>query len=143
MLALCRALGLDVNIEIKPDPGAERATATAALAVARELWPPRRPPPLLSSFQDESLAAAAEMIPDWPRGLLVGAVPGDWAERTRRLGCAALHAAHRHLSAGRVATLRQAGLAVLAYTVNSPARARTLWNWGVAAVFSDRPDNMS
>jgi len=35
---------------------------------------------------------------------------------------------------------KDAGLAVLAYTVNEPETAAKLWEWGVDSVFSDRPE---
>ena len=36
--------------------------------------------------------------------------------------------------------LRDAGYQVAAFTVNDPARARLLFEWGVTSVFSDAPD---
>lgn len=142
VLILCRARGLAVNIEIKPDPGAGPATALAALAVAQSLWPADRPPPLVSSFDSEALAAAAATAPGWPRGLLVERVPPDWQKRSEALGCRAVHAHHRALSGRLVAEMKDAGFAVLAYTVNHRSRAKTLWQWGVDAIFTDRPDQM-
>ena len=68
VLELCRSLGLAVNIEIKPDRGAEAATAGAALAVARDLWRATDRPPLMSSFAPRALAVAAALCPAWPRG---------------------------------------------------------------------------
>jgi len=138
-LALCLELGLAVNIEIKPDAGAERATAGAALAVATTMWPSELPPPLVSSFSCRALAAAALAAPDWPRGLLLGKRLGDWRDAAARLGVRAIHAAHQAFDAATIADIRQAGLEVLAYTVNDPGRAALLWRWGVAAVFSDNP----
>ena len=43
------------------------------------------------------------------------------------------------LEAPQVADMLAAGLAVRAYTVNDPARARRLGEWGLAALFSDFP----
>lgn len=137
VLALCAGLDLAVNMEIKPDRGMGAATARAALALD---WP--APPALVSSFDETALAEARALRPDWPRALLVERVPGDWAVRIERLGCAALAAHHRALPTAVVAALRAAGLAVLAYTVNRPGRARTLWRRGITAVFSDAPDRL-
>lgn len=142
VLALCAGLGLAVNIEIKPDPGLEAATARAALAVATGIWPPGAPPPLVSSFRADALAAAAAAAPAWPRGLLVERLPEDWRACAAALGCAAIHADHGTLDAGQVAMVRAAGLAVLAYTVNEFGRAEWLWRAGVAAVFADAPDRV-
>jgi glycerophosphoryl diester phosphodiesterase len=140
VLALCAARGLGVNMEIKPDRGAGDATARAALAVARAQW--RGAPPLVSSFDFAALDAARLCAPDWPRSLLLERVPGNWADLVRRFGCAALGAHHRALPAALVAQMNAAGLAVMAYTVNRPGRARRLWQRGVTAIFCDAPDRL-
>ena len=142
VLALCRDAAMAVNIEIKPDAGAERATALAAVAVARSSWPAHLPPPFLSSFSRPALAAAAEAAPDWPRGLLVEELPADWRQSVEALGCVSVGADHRRLSVAEVAELHAHGLAVLAWTVDSPARAARLWGWGVDAVFTNAPDRV-
>ena len=140
VLALCRARNLMVNIEIKPDRGTEAATARAALDVAGACWPDDRPPPLISSFHRTALAEAKRIAPHWPRGLLYGRLPQNWRRHAENLDCFSVHLDQRRLSAGRAAQLADAGLAVLAYTVNRRQRAEKLWSRGVLAVFSDRPD---
>lgn len=141
VLALCLARGMAVNIELKPEAGAERATAIVALETAARLWPSDRAAPLVSSFSRIALATAAEIAP-WPRGLLVDRVPAGWWRLADSLGCVALHAHHRWLSPGRAAAIRKAGFALLAYTVNTPNRAQALWSRGVVAIFSDAPDRI-
>lgn len=140
VLELCGRRGMAVNMEIKPDRGAGAATAQAALATARAVW--CGPPPLVSSFDRDALAAARELAPDWPRSLLVERVPAGWPDLVRRFDCAAIGAWHRALPQAVVAQLNAAGLAVLAYTVNRPGRARRLWQRGVAAVFCDAPERL-
>ncbi|HLO77037.1 MAG TPA: glycerophosphodiester phosphodiesterase family protein [Magnetospirillum sp.] len=140
VLGLCRQRGMAVNIEIKPDRGTGAATAQAALAVARAGWD--GPPPLISSFDAQALAAAREVMPAWPRSLLVERVPARWPQLIRHFECVALAAHHRTLPAGLVAEITRAGVAVLAYTVNRPGRARRLWGRGVATVFCDAPDRL-
>ncbi|NNG02932.1 MAG: glycerophosphodiester phosphodiesterase [Inquilinus sp.] len=139
-LELAVSLGLAVNLEIKACPGREVETARAALAVARDAWPADRPPPLVSSFERASLVAARDVAPDWPRGFLFDRLPADWQEQIAALEPATLNTAHRRLTAALVATLKAAGLPLLAYTVNDPKRAKTLFDWGVDGVFSDKPD---
>jgi glycerophosphoryl diester phosphodiesterase len=134
--------GMGVNIEIKVDEVRGPATTAAALAVARSAWPADRPPPLVSSFARSALATAADVAADWPRGLLVEGWPKDWREVVLTLGCVSLNANWRRLTARRVAQVKSAGLAILAYTVNHPATARRLWAWGVDAVCSDRPERL-
>ena len=64
---------------------------------------------------------------------------GNWRVRAEKLGCATIHADHRRLHPALVAEIREAGYALLAYTVNDAARAQTLFGWGVTSVFSDVP----
>jgi glycerophosphoryl diester phosphodiesterase len=60
----------------------------------------------------------------------------------RELDCVSLHASHRYLSEPLVAQIHAAGLRVLAYTVNDPARARMLAQWGVDMICTDRIDTL-
>jgi glycerophosphoryl diester phosphodiesterase len=64
----------------------------------------------------------------------------NWRALAERLGCTTINLAQHRLTASRVARLSAAGYPVLAYTVNDPARARILYEWGVISVFSDKPD---
>lgn len=139
VLALCRALDLAVNIELKPCPGREIETADVALDAARRLWPADRPPPLVSSFAPDSLRAALRAAPDWPRGYLIDERPDDWRARVAELRPATLNVNHEKETPESIAADRATGLPVIAYTVNDPGRARALFGLGVAAVFSDAP----
>ncbi len=132
-------LGLGANVEIKAARGLATATGAAAADLISRLWPPQLPPPLISSFLPRALAAARDRYPASARGLLVRAVPRHWRVRAKSLGCVSIHADHRHLRPAIVAEIRDSGYAVLAYTVNDAARARELFGWGVASVFSDVP----
>lgn len=144
--ALSRSQGQWMNIEIKVAADADPARTGAVVAAETALrWADASPPPLLSSFSDLALAAAARNAPGLPRGLLVDAIPPDWLERVRTLGCRSLHVAQQHLTAEWVETIHGEGIAVLAYTVNEPGRAITLFEWGVDAIVTDelreiRPD---
>jgi len=139
-LRLCAARNMAVNIEIKPDLGAEEETARLAMLAARSGWPLGPPPPLVSSFSPEALAAAAKVVPSWPRGLLYGSLPPDWREAARALGCVSIHADVRTLSDAEVWKVREGGFRILAYTVNDPNQAAYLRRAGVDAVFTDAPD---
>lgn len=139
-LDLVLRLRLGINLEIKPTPGREATTAETALRVARARWPADRPPPLVSSFQLACLETALIQAPDWPRGYLMKRGSGPWAAVADRLGAATLNLNQRFLTRRGIERLRASGRPVLAYTVNDPARARTLFDWGVAAVFSDVPE---
>jgi glycerophosphoryl diester phosphodiesterase len=138
-LLLCRELDLGANVEIKAERG--RATATAA-AVARCLdrLAGGLPPVLVSSFLADAVAAAAALAPAIPRGMLWRRLPRAWRRVAEQFGCATIHCGEVGLIERHAVEVCDAGYPLLAYTVNDPARARQLFDWGVASVFSDAPD---
>ncbi|WP_354684860.1 glycerophosphodiester phosphodiesterase [Cupriavidus necator] len=138
-----QANGLMANIEIKPVPGTEERTGAAVALDAQSLWSGAAVPPLLSSFSEQALAAAARVAPDLPRALLLDKLPADWPERLRRLGCVALDVNHRELDASVIAAAHAAGYRVLSYTVNDPARAAQLLEWGLDGLITDAVDRIS
>lgn len=137
---LCRELGLWANVEIKPATGFEAQTGRSAAQLALELWRGGRLAPLLSSFSAEALAAARQAAPALPRGLIVKRIPEDWKTGMQALGCSALNCDYRELSAELAAEIHAAGYAVVCWTVNRPAEARTLFHWGVDCIVTDRLD---
>lgn len=137
--ARCHQYHLMANIEIKPTHGAEQETGRAIALAARELWQGQTAP-LLSSFSYQALETAMAVAPELPRGLLLDEWHDNWRELTVALDCVSIHLNHRLLDAARTAELKAAGLRILVYTVNNPARARELLNWGVDAICTDRID---
>jgi glycerophosphoryl diester phosphodiesterase len=138
-IGVLEELGLGANIELKAARGRATETGAAAAALLSRMWPRNLPAPLISSFLEEALSASRACNPAIATGLLFRAVPGNWRVRAERLGCATIHADHHRLHPALVAEIRKAGCALLAYTVNDAARARTLLGWGVTSVFSDVP----
>ena len=139
-IALLAELGLGANIEIKTGLPEARATAEALGRILARHWPRAAAPPLISSFDVPALEAMQALAPDWPRGLLLKELKGDWRGLLDRLGAATLNLDHRPLDAAKVAHARAANRPILCYTVNDAARARQLFAWGVTSVFTDRPD---
>ena len=139
---LCRELGVWANVEIKPARGYERATGEAVAKMAEELWRGADLPPLLSSFSSEALERARDVAPALPRGFLVGKIPRDWEAHLRKLQCVALHCDYKHLSREMAAQVRAAGYALLVYTVNEPADAQRLLDWGVDCIVTDALDRV-
>lgn len=135
----CRQHQMMANIEIKPTTGKEVETGRDVALAARELWQGQAAP-LLSSFSYEALEAAMQAVPELPRGLLLDMWHDDWLALTSALGCVSIHLNHKLLDAERTAQLKAAGLHILVYTVNQPARARELLSWGVDAICTDRID---
>ena len=140
-LAAIAELGLGANVELKADPGLEADLARDATEAVRAVGPaPGRL--LFSSFSQPALAALADLVPEIPRGLLVGELPPDWREAAERLGCVSVHPDHRKLTPAGARAVKDAGYLLAAYTVNAPAEARRLLSWGVDSIITDRPDLM-
>ena len=142
----CKAHGVWMNIEIKPVPGHETQTGTvvarlAAAMFADELVEGRvARAPLLSSFSEAALEAARAAAPALPRAWLTSSLPADWEARARALGAVAIHTNHMRLTRAQAAAVKAAGFGLFCYTVNTPARVRELFGWGVDGLCTDRID---
>ena len=151
-LAFCRAEEVWANVEIKPAPGREAATGRVIAATVARAYADRiraggdrqataaADVPLLSSFSLEALRTARATAQDVPRGWLVDRVPADWERTFEELGAVAVHTNHKHLTAETARRIKDAGAWLFCYTVNDPARARDILDWGVDAFCTDRID---
>lgn len=137
-LRLCLALGLGMNVELKPCPGRAVATTEATLACLRPYETALAGRVLISCFKPECLLVAREQCPALPLGHLFGAAPRAWRAVLARHGCTTLNADHRRTGPRRLRAFRAAGATVITYTVNDPDRARKLLGAGAAAVITDR-----
>lgn len=135
--------GFHLNIEIKPSPGHEQATGRIVAQAASELWRDAPAPPLLSSFKTTALEAAREAVPALPRALLLDKLWPGWLEAAQALGCVAVVTDHALQDAALVNQLRDAGLRVLAYTVNDPAAAQRLLELQVDGIITDAVDRFA
>jgi glycerophosphoryl diester phosphodiesterase len=132
---------LSFNLEIKPSPGEDRATAAGAIALLAETWP-EDAALVLSSASIEALAVARDTAPRWRRGLIADVPPPDWRDVLADLGCASLHCAAPTATPSLIEAVHDAGYRLLAYTVNRPAKAATLFKYGVDGIFTDDPAAM-
>ncbi|MBV7362921.1 glycerophosphoryl diester phosphodiesterase [Actinomycetaceae bacterium TAE3-ERU4] len=140
---LCLETGLNLNLEIKPTQRGAKAARELVIGACRELKrfdDPKRV--IISSFNPMLLSLCAEEAPEFERaclfteeGLLLG-----WKTVCELASASAIHPDAQALNAGLVKAFKEAGLRVHPYTVNEPAKANQLFNWGVDAVFTDRAD---
>ena len=141
---LCQSLNLFANVEIKPyAPGGDsvaRQTGQIVAAQSAQLWHGAEARVLLSSFAEAALAAALAAAPALARACLFDAVPADWELRLGRLACVALHCNARKLDAQFARAVKDAGLALMCWTVNDTREAARLFDWGVDAICTDRLD---
>ncbi|KQU85155.1 glycerophosphodiester phosphodiesterase [Variovorax sp. Root318D1] len=139
----CLANGHLLNIEIKPTPGTERETGEAVARLAARLWQGAAIPPLLTSFQTESLEGAKAVQPELPRGLLLDTLQDGWLATATRLDCAAVVCNHALWDASTVAKVHDAGLRALSYTVNDEWAAERLIELCTDGIITDRIDLFS
>ena len=79
-----------------------------------------------------------QAAPYLPRALLLdGDIPSDWAARMQRHQCIALNINHNYATPEFVREVHAKGYRIAAWTVNEPARARQLLDWGCDAIFTD------
>jgi glycerophosphoryl diester phosphodiesterase len=133
-------LGLGCNVEIKPCEGREAETARVAVETLRRCWPAALPAPLLSSFKDESLAAAQKAAPELARALLVSELGEDWRARAEAVGAVGMNVGSRKLTAAGAVAIKRAGYTLSVWTVNDPDEARAIVGMGADCIISDRPD---
>jgi glycerophosphoryl diester phosphodiesterase len=141
-LTLLAVLGLGANVELKAARGNEAATGAVVAELLARTWPADPAHLLISSFQRGALAAARDRAPHIARGILFHRIPKNWRNIAGGLDCVTIHADQQRLRPAVLSEIRRAGYPLLAYTVNDPERAKTLFDFGVKSVFSDYPDRL-
>ena len=145
VVRFCRAHGIWMNVEIKPAPGFEEETGRVVAEMTAAMFADVSVTdlshlPLFSSFEFPALMAAKQAAPHIPRGFLIDEITPDWRAQLQALGASALHTNHRHLTPLLAKEIKDAGLGLFCYTVNTPERATEILRWGVDAFCTDRLD---
>ena len=140
LLELLKKLKLNINLEIKPTPGKEVETAEKSLACLRHYWPLEASPPMISSQSPQCLRTVHQLAPELCLGAVIHEWDTPWKIWLRDYACQAASVNHLILTPENVKQLKADLNYLLAYTVNDPDRANDLYQWGVDAVFSDKPD---
>jgi glycerophosphoryl diester phosphodiesterase len=137
-LERCAELGLWANIEIKTTAGCDedRFGRVVGETLAKH-WNGHG---IVSSFSMRALLAIKSQAWEHGSALLVETLPEDWREQVRQVGAIAVHMDANCTTVESIAAIRDAGLAVVCYTVNDFAKAEWLLASGASAVFTDCPD---
>jgi glycerophosphoryl diester phosphodiesterase len=155
-------LKIHPNIEIKISQGSSIQKMQSFLKQLQAAWPNSLPPPLISSFDLDSLIILRSLDPELPLGYLQDHLTPTNIQDTLQNGLNSLHCHHHafknanfDLHHSWCSPLRahlhhvenayppifsyaiQKGLPLLAYTVNEPDCIETLLQAGLKAVFSD------
>jgi len=138
LIEFCQKHQIKLNLEIKSPVGWEWETVEAVAPIIRNLWDPNWPL-ILSSFNKEALVAAAQLLPEYPRGLNTEVIPRNWEHLLKQYQCDSLHFYAPFAEPDKIAAIKQAGYRVLSYTVNDASQGRVLMDMGVDALFTDYP----
>ncbi len=138
LLETCPDLPLDIELKHIPgdpdfDPSFDRPVAAATLA---------RPGDVVTTFHWPTLAEIKQRVPRVLTGVLVDSPDtlDDAIEEAVAQGHRFVVPHHSMLeSAARVAAIHRQGLLVGVWTVNDPADARRLADYGVDAIVTDDP----
>ncbi len=132
-----------LNIEIKPTPGLELKTGQIVAQQAALLWQHEEVPPLLTSFQVDSLKGAQQAAPHLPRGLLLHSLPEGWLNTAKSLDCSAVVCQYALWTPETVAAVHNAGMRCLSYTVNDEWATQHLMELKTDGIITDRVDAFS
>lgn len=132
-----------LNIEIKPTPGLELKTGQIVAQQAALLWQHEEVPPLLTSFQVDSLKGAQQAAPHLPRGLLLHSLPEGWLNTAKSLDCSAVVCQYALWTPETVAAVQTAGMRCLSYTVNDEWATQHLMELKTDGIITDRVDAFS
>lgn len=147
--ALDACAGMHVNVEIKngagePDHDPHGAHLDAILAVLDDAIARGRDACelLVSSFDRDTLVRVRARAPHLPTALLTFALddPDEVLAHVREHGHVALHPFDSTVDAALVRRAHDAGLRVHVWTVDDPARLRSLVEMGVDGLCTNEPD---
>jgi glycerophosphoryl diester phosphodiesterase len=144
-LIACRPLR--VNIEIKSDrnePGYDAAHRLTDQVLELLQDPMFSEGVLISSFDRDVIERVKQRASHIHTGFLYSFAfrPSRVIQVCKERGHVAIHPNHSFLSESVVADAHAAGLAVNAWTVDSPERAERLTSWGVDALITNVPDRL-
>ncbi|MBS2029818.1 MAG: glycerophosphodiester phosphodiesterase [Deltaproteobacteria bacterium] len=131
---------LRVNIELKDSRWVDGGLARKVARIVKDLRAEDRV--VLSSFNPLELVRARLFSPTLPQGFLYEQDGPVWAQGALigPLSLAqAVHPEHVLIDEMRVRAWHAAGFAVWTWTVDEPARARTLASWGVDGIITNTP----
>lgn len=135
-LKLIIQLGLWVNLELKVHNHSVRRLINSLSSV---LVKSNKNNILISSFSIEALKQCSNTLPNIPRAYLYNKIPRSWLPIIRKLGISRIHSNYKHINKSIVSNIKDKGLSLYVYTVNTRLDAEQVKSWGVDGIFTDYP----
>jgi glycerophosphoryl diester phosphodiesterase len=142
ILAFLKAMKMGANIELKAWPGHEVEVVKKVLEVTQSYFNLTDPAILFSSFSFDMLTVLRNQAPDCHIGLLLHEWEPNWQTVCENLQCVAVHVNEEIMTEKAAAEIKGMNKYLLCYTVNRLPRAKTLYELGVDALFTDVPDQL-
>lgn len=140
LISYMNETGLNANIEIKANEAGAKMTHLLIDRVIDELEKLQGPSRvIISSFSHVLLSELHRKAPKLPIACLYESsnLFDDYKSVLELVGAQYIHPDSRGLTREQVQSFRKAGFGVNVWTVNSPARANELFNWGATGIFTD------
>lgn len=126
------------NIEIKIEGPLTQTQISALVDLyhrIQSIWPTTHPPPLMSSFDHQTLVIMRSLIPKhWPLGYLL---PEETPINTRRMPFDSVHCHYSRITPHFLAEAQMQNQPLLIYTVNDPKQIESFINQKIFGIFSD------
>ncbi|MEB7436888.1 glycerophosphoryl diester phosphodiesterase [Mammaliicoccus sciuri] len=99
---------------------------------------------LISSFNLVLVKLAEEIMPEYKRAVIFHTISfkEDWRTLLDYCDAKIVNTEDAKLTKAKVRMVKEAGYELNVWTVNKPARANQLANWGVDGIFTDSADKM-
>ncbi len=144
LVAWMNDTGMNANIEIKSNEAGAKMCYLLIDSVLAELENLDGPEVIISSFNHLLLRLIKDRAPHMPLGCLF--TPDnlwpDWISILELVGADYIHPGIVGLTRDKVQTFRAAGYGVNVYTVDNPALADQLFDWGATGIFTNVPHLM-
>lgn len=140
VIAWMRAQQMCANIEIKSTLKNADVTAEKVLQAIDQSWSAGMPAPLISSFSLDILRAVRRLDSHCQIGLLLDQWQPKWQIDADKLQVVSVHTNAKVMTAKRAAEIHATQRLVFCYTVNTAGSAKKMYDFGVDALYSDRPD---
>ena len=125
---------IGLNIELKGD--------NTGLLTANYIKAIDAIPTIVSSFKLKELRAFRAADKTTPLAPLFHRWEDSCTKIAEELNAVAINCSVKIVNENRVKLIKERGLKVFVYTVNSPKKAEELFNMGVDGIFTDNPDKM-
>lgn len=140
-LAFLKSHDMFGHIELKKNPGQEANTVLHVLEVFNKFWPLERKRHIFSSFDENMLAQLHLADADLSLALTRDRWNMQEIPLLRELNCEAIHLNDHYLSKDQAEAVLALGYDIRCFTVNEHARGLTLFEWGIAGIFTNNIDH--